>query len=259
MKYLAIAAFLLVIVVPTFAASYIDDFEGATPGTLPAGWTLFTPWGDWAPGPVYAEVATAPTGGQALKFVQGTDWANYGASSGEIDYTFDMTGIDPNNALMHYEFDMWKENWLTWQMAGDQSYFPPGGIHMNDNPSLPGNMFVGQDSSPNLNDVPERAWIHVVMDYNSATKVWTTTVSYPGGSGGGTFTGTSTNPVAGQFWFGGWAFKSTMDAGGGVYDNAVYLDNIVFSVQNIPEPGSMLALASGLLGLGGFIIRRRKS
>ena len=61
------------------AALLEEDFEAVTPGALPDGWTLVTPWGDWAPGPVTAEVAASPTGGQALMFVHGTDWASYGA------------------------------------------------------------------------------------------------------------------------------------------------------------------------------------
>lgn len=36
----------------------------------------------------------------------------------------------------------------------------------------------------------------------------------------------------------------------------LYADNVV--VQAVPEPSSLLALASGLAGLGGFVIRRRK-
>ena len=103
-----------------------------------------------------------------------------------------------------------------WQAAGDQSYFPPGGIHMNDDPAKPNWMYVGNDGSVPadvLTDVPEGAWIHVDISFDAASDFWQTTVSYASGSGGGTFSGTRSDvDVVGEFWFGGWAFKSTMDA-----------------------------------------------
>jgi hypothetical protein len=35
--------------------------------------------------------------------------------------------------------------------------------------------------------------------------------------------------------------------------------SLVFTTTPVPEPGSLLALASGLLGLGGFVVRNRRS
>ncbi len=233
-----------------------NDFEGETPGTLPAGWSVASPWGEWAPGPAFAEVASAPGGGQALKFWLGTDWAQYGASSGEVDTPY-LTVNDPANDKLSIVFDMWKENWRTWQVAGDQTWFPGGGIHMNDNPAGPNEMYVGRDgpAPADLTDVPEAEWIHVEMFFDAATDYWETSVTYPSGSGGATFSGTNSNDIAGQFWFGGWAFKSTMDAAptppGGVYDNVVYIDN--FRMEIVPEPVTL-----SLLGFAGLALLRRQ-
>jgi hypothetical protein len=141
-------------------------------------------------------------------------------------------------------------------MAGDQSYFPPGGIHMNDNPDYPNEMLVGHDDLPSdLQNVPEGQWIHVETVFYAESDQWTTAVTW-GGGGGGAFSGTSTNDIAGQIWFGGWAFKSTMDAApvppGGVYDNVWYIDN--FSLEVVPEPSVFLLAGLGLLAL----LRRKK-
>jgi hypothetical protein len=236
--------------------TYMTDFEGDAPGTLPAGWYVATPWGSWADGPITAEVAAAPGGGQALEVVWGTDFASYAAaaSSGETGYTLDMSGIDGANAQMHVEFDFWKENWRVWQVFGDQTWFPPGGLHMSDDPLKPNWMYVGRDggTTADLSDVPGGAWIHVEMDFDSSTDAWSTTVSYASGSGGGTFNGTSANDIAGECWFGGWAFQSTMDMAPAVpYDNVLYIDNFLFTV--VPEPSSLV-----LLAVAGLAVRRRR-
>lgn len=245
----------------TFAVSYFNDFESESIGSLPTGWYTIG-WGDWAPGPLIANVQAGPTGGQALKLVWGTDWASYGASSGEAGYT--MPG-GAGATTMSVSYDMWFENWRVWRVAGDQSWVPPAGWHANDSPADPNTMVVGTDDygSPNkMTDVPEGAWVHFVATYNSATGDWQTIVSYGGGSGGGTFSGTYTapNPIAGEYFIGGWAFKSTMDANptppGGTYDNALYIDNFSLTYGEIPEPGTISMLVLGLLGLAAY--RRKK-
>ena len=233
------------------AATYSTDFEGDAVGTLPAGWYLATPWWDGAPGPVTSEVAAAPGGGQAQKVVWGTDWASYGASSGETGYTLDIGAVDPANSTMTVSYRFYKQNWRIWQVFGDQSWFPPAGIHMNDDPNNPNAMVVGTDdynSTDKLTNVPENTWINVSSTYNSGTGEWSTAVMWP--TGGGVFGGTYATPndIVGEYFFGGWAFQSTMDAGGGVsYDKALYNDN--FAITVIPEPASLLLLALGTLAL----------
>ena len=261
MKHLAIVAVALALAAPAFGAGYSNNFDSETPGTLPAGWNIIS-WGGY--GPVTAVVAPEPGGGtgQALKLVWGTDWASYGASGGDVQSPL-LAPADPTTASLRYEFDLWKENWRVWQASGDNSWFPPGGVLTNDNPAGPNWMYVGRDDSnppADLTDVPEAAWVHIVMSYNASTGVWATSVTYGGGGGGGAFTGTATSLVAGQFDIGGWAFKSTMDASprppGGIYDNATYIDNFSMEVTDVPEPSSLLALGGVLPALA--LLRRRR-
>jgi hypothetical protein len=263
MKRFRISVLMLALCVAgtTFATSYLNNFEAESIGTLPAGWTVIG-WGDWAPGPLTANVQAGPTGGQALKLVLGTDWANYGASSGEAHYT--MAG-GAGVSTMSVSYDMWIENWRVWRIAGDQSWVPPAGWHQNDSPADPNTMVVGTDdygSANKMTDVPEDAWIHFEASYDSASGNWQTTVSYAGGGGGGAFSGTYATPnaIAGEYFIGGWAFQSTMDASptppGGTYENALYLDNFALTYGEIPEPGTLSMFVLGLLGLAAF--RRKK-
>lgn len=55
----------------------------------------------------------------------------------------------------------------------------------------------------------------------------------------------------------GWTINLGHDAATGSGAAVAYIDNLSIDVQVIPEPGSLLALASGLLGFGGFLLRRR--
>jgi hypothetical protein len=258
MKKLVLVIALVLACGPALAVSYSNDFEGDTPGTLPGGWYIAQWWNDPS-GTVQATVEAAPGGGQALRIVWPTDWASYTNSNGETGYTLDMTGINGEAAALSYQFDMWVENWRVWRAAGDQTWFPPGGIHMNDNPAGPNEMHVGDDAAPpELTDVPEGQWVHVCTTFNSLTNQWGTIVSYTSGSGGGIFSGTTENPVAGEIWFGGWAFQTTMDAApvppGGEYDNVWYIDNFCVSVTGVPEPGILLLSGLGLLA---FLRRKR--
>lgn len=258
MKYIVMLVLLIALAAPAFATTtYSNDFESDALGTLPTGWSLSGSWGEFAPGPVTAEVVAGPTGGQAIKIVFGTDWASYGSSSGELDSpTF--APADGQNAAFRYEYDFRKENWAIWQQAGDQIY-AAGSIAASDESTAAGQLTVGGQGP--LTNVPEASWIHVINEFNSATDVWTTKVTYAGTEH--TFTGISTEPVYGQFWFGGWAFQSTMDTGTGGYANAIYLDNFSMSITDaptpsVPEPGSLAALLCGMVGLGGFATRRRR-
>lgn len=68
---------------------------------------------------------------------------------------------------------------------------------------------------------------------------------------GGTIDLTSTPLADGEtIWF---RWIENNDAGN---DHGLAVDNFVFSTTPVPEPGSVLALAAGAVGLGGYVRRR---
>ncbi len=56
----------------------------------------------------------------------------------------------------------------------------------------------------------------------------------------------------------GWTISLGHDAADGTGASTVWIDNFKIDVSVIPEPGSLAALATGLVGLGGLALRRRK-
>ena len=170
----------------------------------------------------------------------------------------------PGAYSMSVSYDMWIENWRVWRVAGDQSWEPPAGWHQNDGPTDPNTMVFGTTdyaTTDKLTDVPEGEWIHFEATYDFATGNWQTSVSYTSGSGGGVFSGTyaAPNEIACEYFIGGWAFKTTMDAApsppGGTYENALYIDNFDLYCECIPEPGTLSLIGAGLLGL--LVLRRK--
>lgn len=238
--------------IPAFAVDYSNNFESETIGTLPAGWSVVTPWGSWAPGTITAEVAAAPGGGQAMKVVWDTDWANNtGAASGEVDCNIDLGGLDGNTAVMTASYDFYNVSDRVWQWFNDNGT-GTANLQMGDDPGSDGAMNVNDAAA--LTDVPINAWVHVCQSINAGTGDWAVIVSYSGGSGGGTFFGTadpSATSLIGQYSWGGWMFQLQSDAAPAVpYDNGLYVDN--FCISYTPEPASLL-----ILGLGGLLLRRR--
>ena len=53
----------------------------------------------------------------------------------------------------------------------------------------------------------------------------------------------------------GWTINLGHEAASGTGGAVVWIDN--FRIDVVPEPGSLLALAGGLVGFGGFVLRRR--
>ncbi len=220
---------------PAFGVSYSNDFEGDTIGLLPLdpGWYIFTPWGDWAPGPVTATVEAGPTGGKVLSVVWGTDWGSYSASSGEVGYT--MAGAELDTRIT-VEYDFWVENTGIWEMFGDQASGPLVGGHLNDDNTKRDWMYVGRDDGSgdpaDITDIPQAAWIHYEGTYDKITGVMDSTVSFTGGSGGFTqHLEGLTADIQFEYWWGGWAFDWQMLLGNegtpreGTYDHALYIDN----------------------------------
>lgn len=66
-------------------------------------------------------------------------------------------------------------------------------------------------------------------------------------------------PISGISSLTGWTIMLGHDSATGTGADCVYIDNFSITADGmVPEPGSVLALASGLIGLGGMAIRRRK-
>ncbi|MGQ9455600.1 MAG: PEP-CTERM sorting domain-containing protein [Armatimonadota bacterium] len=54
----------------------------------------------------------------------------------------------------------------------------------------------------------------------------------------------------------GWTISLSRDAASGSVGDIAWIDNFAIDVQIIPEPGSIAALATGLIGLVGLARRR---
>ncbi len=244
--------------------NYTNDFELEGYDTLPAGWYDQAIW--WGTAPPTALVKDAPkmvagVDNKALRVEFPYQWhTGYGNSDGEIGYTMipgGLTGTAAANSNILIEYDMWKLNRQLWMQAGDQiSGQATGGWHTPDGAQGEiHDMLIGNNAVQDMITYVEQDWMHYSQFFDAKTDVWTTTITIGGVPLN--FNGLAADPVYGEFWLGGWGFKSQQDdLGRPGYDNCVYLDNFEMTLEIIPEPGTLVLIGTGLVGL--LALRRRR-
>jgi hypothetical protein len=245
MKLLHVLCLVLITSTAVFAGTYsAGGFEAPTfaPGPLDGqdGWTGSSAGGGLAP-----VVVTAPDpviGEQAVRLYVGPTQGDVSEMDHAIDPVWPMSGVIVTVSYDIYRNpDPWAQNlWWWWWDAGEPTY----GLQWDIDGTLPNGWSTGAGSAPT-----------VVGRYANIKMVWNFTEmkAYSWYDGALVDNGI---PISGITELSGWTIYLSHDADTGTSESTVWIDN--FNVDVVPEPGSLFAMATGLVGLGGFVLRRRR-
>lgn len=247
MKYLLLPVLVLVLAVSAYAGGYNScGFEPPyfTVGPLNGqdGWSGSAGGGGFEP----VVQTTVVEGRQAVKMevpdVQGA-WSSMDIAIPTVTVT--------GNEIVTVSYDIFhplnqegkiQNLWWWWWDSGEPTY----GLQWDQGSTYPHGWNPGSSSAPN-----------VYGQWTNVTMVWDFTQMKAYSWYNGTLVDNGI-PITNISQLTGWSIYLAHDAATGTGGDVAYIDCFCISVQNIPEPGSMLALGSGFLGLIGFAIRRRR-
>jgi len=132
--------------------------------------------------------------------------------------------------------------WWWWDDAGTPTY----GLQWDIGGTLPNGWNPGAGTAPTVYD--RYANVKMVWDFTQMK-------AYSWYDGNIVDNGID---VSGITTLTGWAIHLAHESDNGTGASTAYIDNFSIGVEVVPEPASLLALASGLIGLGGLAIRRRR-
>ncbi len=217
---------------PTFALGPLNGQDGWSAGTSGSG--AVEPWVVVWPDPVYGEQAIR----LAVSGTQGSaSWMEHAIPEVQVSYlkkvtvSYDIFRLNPDT----------DQNLWWWWDAGEPTY----GLQWDLNGTFPHGWNPGAGSAPT-----------VFGAYANLKMVWdfTTMKAYSWYNGVLVDNGI---PITNITKLSGWTIYFSHDADSGPVGDVAWIDNFVIDVEVIPEPGSLVALATGLIGFIGLARRRR--
>lgn len=216
---------------PTFALGPLNGQDGWNAGASAGG---VEPWVVVWPDPAYEK--------QAIRLaVSGTQ-----GSSSWMEHAIPEVTVN-NLTIVTVSYDIFRLNpdtdqnlWWWWWDAGEPTY----GLQWDLNGTFPHGWNPGAGSTAT-----------VFGAYANLKMVWdfTTNKAYSWYNGVLVDNGI---PISNITKLTGWTIALSHDAASGAVGDVAWIDNFVIDVQVIPEPGSILALATGLIGFFGLARRR---
>jgi hypothetical protein len=221
---------------PAFTTGALDGQGGFTGGSANGGTA-----------PVVTTTPNPTAGGQAVQLVVGDTQGD--ASS--IDFEFAPVTVD-SGTIVTVSFDIFRNApatdklaqnlWWWWNDAGTPTY----GLQWDAGSVLPFGFDGQAKSAPS-----------VFGQFANLTQVWDFTTGKATSFYNGQAVDTNFG-MSGITKLSGWGFNFAHESDTGTGADTAYIDNFKITIEQVPEPGSMLALGSGLVGLVGFVTRRRR-